>query len=82
MKLSRYHRRAHPFVLESHGRPGAWARSLIRRFAAEGGECAGADAATAWCELSSVLQAANADIELAAYPAGALTNAVATIWTP
>ena len=57
---------ATPFVLESLGRPGDIARSVIGRFATDQGLGASVDVAVAWQSLSAILQAESAAHELRA----------------
>ena len=65
-KKSKYKGLATPFVLESLGRPGDIARSIIGRFASDQGLGASADVAVAWQSLSAILQAESAAHELRA----------------
>ena len=81
-KRTRYHNRATPFVLESLGRPGQSAVTFIRRFATDATDGASCSTDSAWRELSSVLQAGNAQAELSAYGPGAIEAGLATLFMP
>ncbi len=55
-----------PFVIESHGRPGDVARSVLGRFAIDRGQGISTDVAQAWQSLSALIQSETAAIELRA----------------
>jgi hypothetical protein len=65
-KKSKYKGLATPFVIESLGRPGDIARSVLGRFATDQGQGASADVAAAWQSLSAILQSESAAHELRA----------------
>ena len=61
---SRYRGLATPFVIEAHGRPGDFARSVIGRFARESELGNSSDVALAWQSLSAIVQSESAALEL------------------
>ena len=72
-KRSRYRGLATPFVIEAHGRPGDFARSVIGRFARDSELGNSTDVAMAWQSLSAIVQSESAALGLrsSAYtPAG------------
>ena len=81
-KRARYSNRAIPFVLESNGRPGQSARAFIRRFAVDAAAGFSTSAAAAWRDLSSVLQAGNAQLELATCGPAALEQQLRELFMP
>ena len=82
MKRVRYNNRAIPFVLEANGRPGQSAQAFIRRFAVDAASGFSRSAAAAWRDMSSVLQAGNAQLELSAYGAAALEQQRCELFMP
>ena len=82
VKRTRYHSRATPFVIEADGRPGASAQALLRRFAQEAGEGFSTSPAHAWSCLSSIVQGGNAEIEISAWGARAISDSRVTYWIP
>ena len=63
-KRSRYRELATPFVIEAHGRPGDFARSVIGRFARDSELGNSTDVAVAWQSLSAIVQSVSAALEL------------------
>ena len=63
-KRSKYRGLATPFVIEAHGRPGDFARSIIGRFARDYGQGNSTDVAEAWQSLSAIVQSESAALEL------------------
>ena len=63
-KRSRYRGLATPFVIEAHGRPGDFARSVIGRFARDSELGNSTDVALAWQSLSAIVQSGSAALEL------------------
>ena len=63
-KRSRYRGLATPFVIEAHGRPGNFARSVIGRFARDSELGSSTDVALAWQSLSAIVQSGSAALEL------------------
>ena len=63
-KRSRYRGLATPFVIEAHGRPGDFARSVIGRFARDSELGDSTDVAKAWQSLSAIVQSGSAALEL------------------
>ena len=63
-KRSRYRGLATPFVIEAHGRPGDFARSVIGRFARDSELGNSTDVALAWRSLSAIVQSGSAALEL------------------
>ena len=63
-KRSRYRGLATPFVIEAHGRPGDFARSIVGRFARDAGQGTSTDVAEAWQSLSAIVQSESAALEL------------------
>jgi len=63
-KRSRYRGLATPFVIEVHGRPGDFARSIVGRFARDSGQGTSTDVAEAWQSLSAIVQSESAALEL------------------
>ena len=63
-KRSRYRGLATPFVIEAHGRPGDFARSVIGRFARDSELGNSTDVARAWRSLSAIVQSEFAALEL------------------
>ena len=62
-KRSRYRGLATPFVIEAHGRPGDFARSIIGRFARDSEQGNSMDVAKAWQSLSAIVQSESAALE-------------------
>ena len=81
-KRSRYHGRAYPFVVESLGRPGQQAKAFIRRFAQDCADDCSTSVAEAWCGLSCVLQASNAQAELSCYGTAGLEQGRCELFVP
>ena len=63
-KRSKYRGLATPFVIEAHGRPGDFARSIIGRFARDSEQGNSTDVAKAWRSLSAIVQSEPAALEL------------------
>ena len=63
-KRSRCRGLATPFVIEAHGRPGDFARSVIGRFARDSELGNSTDVAKAWQSLSAIVQSESAALEL------------------
>ena len=63
-KRSKYRGLAMPFVIEAHGRPGNFARSVIGRFARDSELGDSTDVARAWQSLSAIVQSESAALEL------------------
>ena len=63
-KRSRYRGLATPFVIEAHGRPGDFARSVIGRFARDSELGISTGVALAWQSLSAIVQSESAALEL------------------
>ena len=82
VKRYRYHCKAVPIVIEADGRPGPSCLAFIRKFARTCSEDYSASPARAWCELSSMLQAGNAEIELASWGFNALKERRVEFYLP
>ena len=82
VKRYRYHCKAVPIVIEADGRPGPSCLAFIRKFARTCSEDYSASPARAWCELSSMLQAGNAEIELASWGFNTLKERRVDIYSP
>ena len=63
-KRSRYPGLATPFVIEAHGRPGDFARSVIGRLARDSEQGNSTDVAKAWLSLSAIVHSESAALEL------------------
>ena len=63
-KRSRYRGLATPFVIEAHGRPGDFARSVVGRFARDSELGSSTDVALAWQSLCAIVQSGSAALEL------------------
>ena len=61
---SRYRGLATPFVIEAHGRPGDFARSVIGRFARDSELGNSTEVGMAWQSLSAIVQSESAALEL------------------
>ena len=82
VKRYRYRNRAVPIVVEADGRPGPSCLAFIRKFAQNCGEEHSTSPARAWSALSSVLQAGNAEVELAAWGRNALAEGRVQFFLP
>ena len=69
-------------MLEASGRPGQSAQAFFRRFAVDAASGFSRSAAAAWRDMSSVLQAGNAQLELSAYGAAALEQQRCELFMP
>ena len=63
-KRSGYRGLATPFVIEAHGRPGDFARSVISRFARDSELGNSTDVAKAWQSLSAIVQSGSTALGL------------------
>ena len=82
VKRYRYHNKAVPIVVEADGRPGPNCLAFIRKFAQNCGEEHSASPARAWSAISSVLQAGNAEVELAAWGHNAFAEGRVQFYVP
>ena len=64
VERSRYRGLSTPFVVEAHGRPGDFVRSVIGRFARDSQLGNSTDVAKAWHSLSAIFQSGSAALEL------------------